>query len=248
MPENSTIIFSEILSQFPEIKHGISTKLGGNPSPPYFNNMSFKVGDMEENVRNNRDKFFGSLGIDQKSLAIPQQVHSDEIEIINKPGYYTGCDGLITSNKNVFLIISTADCYSVLMYDNANKVIANIHSGWRGTQKKIVTKAVNMMKKEFGTKAEDLYVFTGPGISSENFEVGEEVAGLFGEKYTGRRNGKYFIDLKANISDQLNALGIMNSNLEMYPHCSYSMKDYLHSYRRDRGKSGRMYSVIGIRS
>jgi YfiH family protein len=248
MPEYNAIIRSEILLRFPEITHGISTKIGGNPEPPYYNNMSFKVGDDEENVRSNRDKFFGALGIDQKLLAIPQQVHSDEIQIIGKPGYYTGCDGLITSSKNVYLIISTADCYGVLMYDAANKVIANIHSGWRGTQKKIITKAINLMKKKFGTRSEDMHVFVGPGISKENFEVGGEVAKLFEEKYVLRKNGKYFVDLKSNISDQLNAQSIVNSHLEIYPRCSYNMKDYLHSYRRDRGSSGRMYSVIGMRS
>lgn len=247
MPEYNAIIHSEILSGFPEITHGISTKLGGNTEPPHYNNMSFKVGDDEENVRGNRDKFFGSLGIDQKLLAIPQQVHSDEIEIIDKPGYYYGCDGLITSGKNVFLIISTADCFSVLMYDASNRIISNIHSGWRGTQKNIVTKAVNIMENKFGTKAKDLYAFVGPGISSEYFEVGGDVAELFEEKYVQRRKGKYYVDLKANISDQLDSLGIIKSHLEIYPYCSYKMKDYLHSYRRDRGNSGRMYSVIGMK-
>ena len=245
--QNDVIIRSEILSRFTKITHGISTKLGGNPSPPYYNNMSFKVGDDEENVRSNRSKFFGVLGIDQKLLAIPQQVHSDEIMIIDKPGYYEGSDGLITSCKNVYLIISTADCYSVMIYDSANEVIANIHSGWRGTQKGIVTKAVDMMKRGFGTRNNDLYVFVGPGISTANFEVGEDVAKLFKDKYTQRRNGKYFVDLKADISDRLNAFGIGGSHLEIYPHCSYDMKDYLHSYRRDRNVSGRMYSVIGMK-
>jgi len=245
--QNDVIIRSEILSRFTEITHGISTKLGGNPSPPYYNNMSFKVGDDEENVKGNRNKFFGALRIDQKLLAIPQQVHSDQIMIIDKPGYYEGSDGLITSGKNVYLIISTADCYSVMMYDSANKVIANIHSGWRGTQKGIVTKAVDKMKSEFGTKNDDLFVFIGPGISTENFEVGKDVAKLFEERYTERKNGKYFVDLKADISDRFNALGIDGSHLEIYPRCSFNMKNYLHSYRRDRNNSGRMYSVIGIK-
>jgi YfiH family protein len=247
MPENNTIIRSEILSRFSEIAHGISTKLGGNPSPPYYNNMSFKVGDAEENVKGNRDKFFGSLGIDQKLLAIPQQVHSDEIKVIDRPGYYKDCDGLITATRGVYLIISTADCYSIMMYDSANKVIANIHSGWRGTQKKIVSKAISMMMKKFGSKIEDLCAFVGPGISSEHFEVGGDVAKLFEEKYILRKNSKYFVDLKLNIIDQLKSSGTAEINLEIYPHCSFIMKEYLHSYRRDRNNSGRMYGVIGLK-
>ncbi len=199
MIENNLIITSKILSAFPEIIHGISTKLGGNQEPPFYNNMSFKVGDSEQNVKTNRDKFFGTLGIDQKLLAIPQQVHSDKIMIADKPGFYPETDGLITALPDLYLIVSTADCYSVLIYDHVKKIIAAVHSGWRGTQKKIVTKAIEMMEKEFGCIAEDLSVFIGPGISRDNFEIGKEVAGMFEEKFISRNNGKYFADLKEHI-------------------------------------------------
>jgi YfiH family protein len=245
MRDNNTIIYSEILSSFPEITHGISTKIGGYDSPPFYNNMSYKVGDEEQNVKANRDKFFGSLGIDQKLLAIPQQVHSDKIVIADKPGFYPETDGLITALPDLYLIISTADCYSAMIYDSVKKIIAAVHSGWRGTQKKIVTKAVEMMKKEFACLTEDLNVFAGPGISCDNFEVGKEVADMFDEKFISKVNGKYFADLKAHIKDQLETLGIYR--MEIYPNCTFEEKDYLHSYRRDRDKSGRMYSVIGRR-
>jgi purine-nucleoside/S-methyl-5'-thioadenosine phosphorylase / adenosine deaminase len=247
MPKDRTIIVSKIFAAYPEISHGVSTKLGENVSPPFYNNMSFKVGDNEFNVKQNRDKFFGSLGIDQKSLAIPQQVHSENIQIIIKQGYYPDTDGLITQESGIFLIISTADCYSVLIYDSLKKVIANIHSGWRGTQKKIVTKAVEKMKSGFGCKIENLTVFIGPGISKNHFEVGEDVANMFDDMFINRKNGKYYVDLKADIISQLKKLGIKDSQMEIYPGCTFDEKDYLHSYRRDRDKSGRMFSVIGMR-
>lgn len=242
------IITSSNLSAFQGLIHGISSKPGGNNGSPFCNNMSFKVGDDESNVRENRRIFFDSLGINHSSLAIPQQVHSDNVLCIDKPGCYKDADGLITQTANVYLIISTADCYSVLIYDKSNKAIGNIHSGWRGTQKKIVTKAFEMMKNEFGGKPENFAVFIGPGISRDNFEVGGEVAEMFEEKYSVKRNGKYFIDLKQNIFDQLKNSGIKNSQMEAYPNCTYNEKDFLHSYRRDREKSGRMFSVIGMRS
>lgn len=245
MQENDSIIRSKLLSVFPELSHGISTKQGGNS--PFYNNMSFKVGDEEQAVKNNRNKFFGSLGIDQKMLAIPQQVHSDNIWVINKPGFYKNTDGLITVTPDIYLIISTADCHSVLIYDNVNRAIGNIHSGWRGTQKKIVAKAVELMINELGSKPENLSVFIGPGISRNNFEVGSEVAEMFDSKFIETRNRKYFVDLKSHIIDQLNTLGIANNQIEAYPYCTFMMRDYLHSFRRDRGKSGRMFSVIGMR-
>jgi YfiH family protein len=241
------IITSSILSGIPELVHGISTKPGGSGNSFFCNNMSFKVGDDEANVIQSRGKFFGSLGIEEKMLAIPQQVHSDNVFLADKPGYYKDADGLITQTPDVYLIISTADCYSVLICDKLNNAIGNIHSGWRGTQKKIVTKAIETMKSKFNSRPENLAVFIGPGISRDNFEVGCEVAEMFEEKYSVKRNGKYYIDLKQHIFDQLIALGINNSQIEAYPNCTFNGKEYLHSYRRDREKSGRMFSVIGMR-
>ncbi len=246
MPGTS-IITSSILSRLPELVHGVSTKPGGINGSPFHNNMSFKVGDDKENVKQSRAKFFGSLGIDEKRIAVPQQIHSDNVLCIDEPGYYKNADGLITKSTDLFLIISTADCYSVMIYDRFKKVIANIHSGWRGTQKKIVTGAIRQMRENFGSRNRDLSVFIGPGIGRENFEVGAEVAELFDEKYKLRRQGKYFIDLRRHIIDQLIMLGIEDNQIEAYPHCTFSGRELLHSYRRDREKSGRMFGVIGMR-
>lgn len=247
MEEKESIIRSKLLSSFPEIIHGMSTVIGGCESPPFHNNLSYWVGDDEDTVKRNRDKFFGTLGIDQNMLAVPQQVHSANVNIIEKPGYYKDYDALITNKKEVYLIISTADCFPVLVYDKFNKVISAIHSGWRGTQKKILTNAIEMMMANFGSKAENLVVYVGPGISKDKFEVGKEVAAMFEEMYVFSSNGKYFIDLNANINDQLKILGIKSENIEFSGLCTFCEEGYLHSYRRDREKSGRMFSVIGMK-
>ena len=44
------IIQSNLLLQFKELTHGLSTKLGGFDQPPYFNNLSYRVGDDEYTV------------------------------------------------------------------------------------------------------------------------------------------------------------------------------------------------------
>jgi YfiH family protein len=241
------IIKSKLLSGFPEIVQGMSTKLGGCEDSPYFNNLSFWVGDTEHNVKKNRELFFGSFGIEQKDLAIPQQVHSADIKIVNEPGYYRTFDGLITDKKNIFLIVSTADCFPVMIYDKTNGVIAGIHSGWRGTQKAIVPNGIDMMINEFNSKPEDMIVYVGAGISRDKFEVGEDVANLFEEKYRAGTNGKFFVDIKQVIAGQIKNKGIPDENIEISELCSYCSSDYLHSYRRDGDKSGRMFSVIGMR-
>jgi hypothetical protein len=248
MHEENIIIKSNLLSQFPGITHGISTKSGGFDKPPFFNNLSYVVGDDKNNVKSNREKFFGSLNIDMNNLAIPKQIHSSNIRIINESGSYPETDALITNSKNIFLVISVADCYPVLIYDRKNQIVSAVHSGWRGTQKRILTHAIKKMYDDFKSVPADLFVFIGPGISNEYFEVGEEVASQFDDKYCEGRNGKYFINLRANIIDQLDNMQIPANNIDIHPMCTYKEKDYLHSYRRDKDKSGRMFAVIGISS
>ncbi len=247
MSKKPAVIKSKLLSAFPEIVFGMSTKLGGYDNPPYYNNLSYYVGDFRDIVQSNRDEFFDKLGIKSQRLAIPQQIQGDNIEVIDEPGTYSDVDALITEENDIYLVVSTADCLPVAVYDKSKKVIANIHSGWRGTEKKIVTKAVKKMMTKFGSKPENMVVFIGPGINRHNFEVGPEVAELFDKKYIEESDGKFYVDLLANVKDQLKELGIIDDNIECCDLCTYDEEEYLHSHRRDKTKSGRMFSVIGMK-
>lgn len=165
------IIKSKILSQYNNLIHGSSTNLGGNSQLPFCNNMSRHVGDKEENIILNRKNFFGALGIDQSRLVHANQVHSANIKIVESPGLVPEMDGYITQTKNLFLIISTADCYPILIYDKTNEIVCALHAGWRGTQKKIAEKAISILVERFKSNPSELFVFIGPGISKKNFEV-----------------------------------------------------------------------------
>jgi len=242
------IIKSKLLTQFSNIAHGMSTKIGVINEPPFFNNMSSKIGDNPEHVKTNREAFFGSLGITEEELAVPHQIHSSNILIIDKPGFYDNTDGLITQSKNVFLVVSTADCLPVLIYDKAKHVCAAIHSGWRGTEKNITGNALEMMKDKFGSLPEDIIIFIGPGISRKHFEVGEDVAALFDPKFVDIRVDKFFVNIIANVLEQIKQFGIKPAQIEYSRKCSFAEIEYLHSYRRDKEKSGRMFSVIGMKN
>lgn len=246
-PASPNIVRSKLLSSFPNLVHGMSTKIGVINEPPFFNNMSSKIGDNPEHVKANREAFLDSLEISEERLAVPHQIHSSNIQIIDKPGFYDNTDGLITREKNVFMVISTADCFPVLIFDKAKQVCAAIHSGWRGTQKNITGKALEVMKEKFSSLPEDITVFIGPGISKKHFEVGEDVAAMFDPKYIEIRDERYFVNILANILEQLRLAGVKSSQIEYSRKCSFAEIDLLHSYRRDKEKSGRMFSVIGMR-
>ena len=101
-------------------------------------------------------------------------------------------DALITDKPNLALTISTADCTPVFIYDKENKVIAGVHSGWRGTEKKILLETLKKLKSDFNSQPENLYVYIAPSISQEKYEVGPEVAEKFEDKYLFSTNGKIY--------------------------------------------------------
>jgi YfiH family protein len=244
----SQFILSKIFEDCPEIIHGVSTKANGGE--PFYNNMSKHVGDDINIVMKNRSEFFSALGIDTGTakFAHANQVHSGDVTAVNEGGLYPKTDALVTNRKNLFLVISVADCLPVILYDKVKRVISDIHSGWRGAVKGITANTIAKMKEEYGSNPADMLAFIGPGISCEHFEVGEEVAELFEKKYyRPEQNSKFFIDLKAVVRDQLTGAGVKPNNIDICSNCTYAEEEMLHSYRRDKDRSGRMFAVIGIR-
>ncbi len=242
------IITSKLLSSHKNIIHGISTR---NPNePPYYNNLSKHVGDDPETITKNRSRFFGLLGIDESQLVHANQVHSANIKQVNSPGLYSETDAFITSSADLYLVISVADCMPVMIYDPLNMAIANIHSGWRGTQKNIAGKAVGLMKEKFSSNPAELIVFMGPAISQKNFEVDKDVADMFPGEYVKAKPGvkvKYLVDTGKMVYSSLISAGVKDVNIECSDVCTFE-NERMHSYRRDKSGSGRMFAVIGMNS
>lgn len=241
------IIKPYIFNQFPQITAAVSTIIGLEREAPYYFNLSFNVKDDEDRVLENRNLFFEKLGFEENEIAFQNQIHSDIIKVVDSAGNSGEGDALITSKKNLLLVLTIADCTPVMIYDSGNQVIAAVHSGWRGANKKILENTLRLMRNEFNTKGADLMVYLGPSISQINYQVGEEVANLFDQKYILNSSGKTFLDVASVNYDMLIDFGVKRNNIQRSFLCTYQMKDIFHSYRRDGNKSGRSLAVIGIK-
>ena len=111
------------------------------------------------------------------------QVHGSKVAIIDRPWMtreeLEGYDAFITNLPGVAIGVRTADCVPILLYDPVRRVIAAVHSGWKGTVLKISQGVIDMMEEVFGTDPEDLRAVIGPCIGPDSFQVGEEVAEKF---------------------------------------------------------------------
>lgn len=227
-----------------------SKRLGGvSPAPFSSLNLGLSVNDQESNVWKNRELFFGGLGIRLENVSRCYQVHGNEVLVVETPVTNEKYDAQITNKKGIYLAVSVADCTPILIHDTKHHAVAAIHAGWKGTVGMIVTKALELMQRHYGTQGRDCKAFIGACISYTHFEVGEEVAQHFStaQKRFDASTKKWFVDLKKANQQQLLDFGVLPENIEITDLCTVSNNDTFFSHRKEKGTTGRMMAVIGMK-
>lgn len=217
-------------------------------------------------ARDNYLDLGGQLGIKLEDMVKSKQTHTDVVKIVTRENGGDGIlrpldesesyDGLITNEKNLLLCTVEADCVPVYFYDPVKEVIAMVHSGWKGTVKKISQVTIQKMKSAFGCQPSDLLVAIGPHICKDCYEVGQDVFEEFShgfapaemEKIFVRKNQeKYLLNLEEAVRLILLECGVapenifsagvctLHSQIESYSFCSY---------RRTKSKTERMLTAI----
>lgn len=222
--------------------HGFSTREGGVSKAPF---GSLNLGGSEDephNIKANRKLALENLNLSIDNLCYLKQIHSN-IVCNAKIGQQEG-DALVTNEKNLVLAVSIADCYPILFHDKRNNVIGASHAGWRGTVGKIAANTIKQMIK-LGADVKNIQVAIGQGICQDNFEVGNEVIEQFvnaGFPSSYWKENK--IDLIACNKFVIMQNNIPEKNIWTMDRCTF--EDDFFSYRRDKGKTGRMWAVIAL--
>jgi YfiH family protein len=182
------------LAQLDWLTHGFSTRTGGTSEygtvrggsklTEKILNLGFTDWDSPKRVLENRKKFFHGIGAGRMRVATLRQIHSDIVHRVDFPKTAPADealqgDALITRERGVLLVVQTADCIPILLADTKRRTVAAIHSGWRGTLRRIAEKTLGRMQMEFGTQPEDVIAALGPGIVRCCYEVGSDVAKEF---------------------------------------------------------------------
>lgn len=236
----------KIFAQFPNVVFGFSKKVNNTIEDNFNLNMSLSIGDNEENVVANREKFFNSIGLTSKNVVIQKQTQSNTVNIIEKFEDNLEGDALITKTKNLGLAISTADCTNIYLYDPKENIIAAVHSGWMGTEKKILEKTLKILINQFNVSPKNIYAYFGPSICQLNYEVGSDFSSKFQKKHFIEKRDRLFLDLKEANKDMLTQIGVPLPQIEISKICSFENKNF-HSYRRDKNKSGRALGIISLK-
>lgn len=238
------------LTNIAGLRHAITTRDGGVSQAEYSAlNLAFHVGDDAKDVVENRMRLANVLGFDASTLVAAQQVHGANSQIVTSE--YSGrgaldwdcalkeTDALITSEKQLPLLILVADCAPILIVDPTRGVLAVVHAGWRGAVGKIASQTIAKMSAEFGTIAEEIQVGIGPCLCAACFEIGEEVAREVSSDCLIGGFEKPHLDLRALITEDLLAAGVLPSRIETMSHCPRCENQLLFSHRGQNGQAGR---------
>lgn len=196
-----------------------------------------------------------------ENIKYPIQTHTNKVCVLTEQNInndFNEVDGLITNLKNVALITQSADCQSILLYDPVNKVIGNIHSGWKGTLNKIIVNAINLMKSEYNCNPVNIEAYICPSIMNCCFEVDKDLVDSFKENFSDvdefitlgdMKEGKqkYYIDTIELNKKVLTDLGFKKENIFSSNICTKCYHDTFHSYRYDGTSSGRNIALICLK-
>ena len=202
----------------------------------------------------NRCRFCERSQINEDHVVSAGLTHSTNVEVVknSEQKVFENTDALVTRAKDVFLSLTTADCFPVLFYEREQKIVGIAHAGWRGVVGEIVPRTINVMTRE-GANPRKIRVAVGPGISSHfcDFDF-PDVIKHFGfynqDKYIGEGStmGKVKVDLRKIILDQLHHYDIADENVHDCVDCTYANQHKFFSARRDGEGFCVMMSVIGM--
>lgn len=201
-----------------------------------------------------------AIELNSENLTKPNQMHTNNVAIIDKVctlEELKDTDGVITNKPNIVLATTNADCILYMLYDHKNKVIANVHSGWRGSYQRIIEKTVDKMIKNFNSNPEDIIVCICPSIRRCCFEVSTDVKDMFCEKFSflknidefivnGYNENKFYIDTVGINNCLLQAKGIKKENIYDSKICSVCNSDLVHSYRAEKEEFKLSAAIISL--
>ncbi len=261
------VIGFETYRNYTWLTHGFSTRYGGVSDGIYKSmNLSFSQGDDERRVLKNHGIMAKTMGVELADMVYSHQTHTTNVLRVTREHAGMGftvtrnfhdVDGFVTDVPGLMLVTAYADCVPLYFADTRLHVIGLSHSGWRGTVNNMAQATVDKMSYEFGSRPCDIAAFIGPSICASCYEVGDDVARNFRDRYGAESEkiltkkgaaseDKYYLNLHAaNRINMLNA-GISPQNIHVTDICTCCNPELLFSHRASKGKRGGLCGYMMI--
>jgi YfiH family protein len=224
-----------------------TTRLGGVSEGAFESlNLGILTEDDPDRVVENRRRLCAAVGADADTATMAWQVHGGAVTEAKPKGIlertvFDQCDGLWTDRPAQAMALVTADCFPVAIAraDGGKPGLCVLHVGWRGLLEGIVASGTGALGEGPLTAA------IGPGIGACCYEVGEEVARPFRERFGNDVVVDGRLDLGGATERALREAGV--TSVERSNHCTACEAELFFSHRRDHGRTGRQGVIASIR-
>lgn len=253
------------LLEYPEIKHAYSLGINRDYRTAKADKKALDIEKYNQAIENYKD-LCNAISTNSNNLVKANQEHTDRVKIVeekinkNSPDFnlekYNQTDGLITNKNNIILSTTNADCILLLFYDPKTKTISNIHSGWKGTIKRIAEKTVEKMNQEFNSNPKDMICCICPSIRKCHFEVERDVMEKFKKEFYEFESTEFIEEKIPNKKWNIDTVYINKKMLEkkrLKPEniidskiCSMCNSNLIHSYRAEKEGYGLSTAIIEI--
>lgn len=230
------------------VRKVFTSRAGGVSRAPYESfNLGTHVGDLPEDVAENRRRLAKSLDMSSERFVWMEQVHSNTVTVLNEPQSepIPTTDALVTTCPNLVLGVLVADCTPVLLSDHEAGVVAAVHAGRLGARNGIVPRTVERMLT-LGATAQHIHALLGPAAAGSSYEVPLELAEDMEAHLPGSKTktswGTWGVDIRRGLVAQLSELGI--TAIDVDPRDTITDENFF-SYRRE-GTTGRQAGLVWL--
>ncbi len=238
---------SEVVA--PGLELVTTTRIGGTSKEPFDSlNLGAETGDGKPNVHKNRRILLKTLGKSSGNIAMGRQVHGSNVRVVERGGLYKDTDGLITGKKGLTLVINTADCFPVVLYSPPEHVVAALHVGSKGLAEGIVEEGAEILTNDFRVDPSTALAFIGPGICKKCYTVDKATAKRFPDYAISQTGKDIHLDLEKLIKLKLKEIGFKKHFIYSAGTCTSCNRELFFSYRRDRGVTGRHWTMATLTS
>lgn len=237
----------DLLEPYPHVVHGVFSRHGGMSHGSFATlNLSDSVGDSPDKVKENREAVRRATGLPKICYAL--QTHGSNVHRVTAKNLekIPQADALFTTEKNIGLAITHADCQAAIFYDPVHEAVAIAHAGWKGSAQNLYARVVEAMHRDIGTQAHNLMVCISPSLGPDHAEFKNYKHELPPDLWSFQVKPNYF-DFWAISKKQLNGCGISEKNIEIAGVCTHCSQNDYFSYRAHK-ETGRNATLVGLKS
>jgi YfiH family protein len=217
-----------------------STRVGGVSVGPYASlNLGLLTDDDPDRVAENRRLVANAAEVDAAAVAMNRQVHGTLVNRARPGARGEPGDGLWTDEPGVPMLALAADCLPVALVrrNGAGAAAAVLHVGRLGLLGGVLEAGIARLGGPVAAAV-------GPGIGACCYEVGEEVAAPYRERFGSSILRGRHLDLRQAAERVLRDAGC--DAVEQFDLCTACDPDRFFSHRRDGGVTGRQGVIVCI--